>query len=60
MKTEEFVIKASTTCRMRKNFTPPVDNAGNVKKTPLQAVLRVKTGGRRVPGLQRGHRGQAD
>ena len=24
MKTEEFVIKAGNTCRMRKNFTPPV------------------------------------
>ena len=51
MKTEEFVIKAGNTCRMRKNFTPPVDNAGNVKNTPLQALLRVKTGGRGVPGL---------
>ena len=60
MKTEEFVIKAGNTCRMRKNFTTPVNNAGNVKNTPLQAVLRVKMGGRGVPGLQRGHRGQAD
>ena len=48
MEKEEFPIidgiKATNTCRMRKNYNPPVDDAGHVLSTPLQAMLRVKTG----------------
>ena len=39
-----YTIKAANNSRMIRNFKPPVNNAGCVKNTPLQAVLKVKRG----------------
>ena len=62
---ELYTIKAANNARMIKNFKPKVDNAGCVKGTPFQAVLKVKKGAEvvcvhnicTVDGLTNGARG---